>query len=49
MLQNMIQVNKKNVISIGNTQKAMPNKILSSIEFVGGEKWKYVTEKESKY
>lgn len=36
-IANTIQVNKKNVISIGNTQKAIPNKILSSIEFVGGE------------
>lgn len=33
---NTVLVNKKNVISIGNTQKAVPNKVLTSIEFVGG-------------
>ncbi len=35
-IANTAQVNKKNVISIGNTQRAMPNKILTSLEFVGG-------------
>ena len=36
-IANTVQVNKNNVISIGNTQKAFPNKILTSIEYVGGE------------
>lgn len=35
-IANTVQVNKKNVIEIGNTQRAFPNKILTSIEFVGG-------------
>ena len=35
-IANTAVVNKKNVISIGNTQRAMPNKVLTSIEFVGG-------------
>jgi hypothetical protein len=35
-IANTVQVNKRNVIEIGNTQRAYPNKILTSIEFVGG-------------
>lgn len=35
-IANTVQVNKKNIIEIGNTQRAFPNKILTSIEFVGG-------------
>ena len=36
-IANTAQVNNKNVIEIGNTQKAIPNKILTSLEFVGGD------------
>ena len=36
-IANTVQVNKNNIISIGNTQRAFPNKILTSIEYVGGE------------
>ena len=35
-IANTVQVNKRNVIEIGNTQRAYPNKVLTSIEFVGG-------------
>lgn len=35
-IANTVIANKRNVIEIGNTQKAMPNKVLTSIEFVGG-------------
>ena len=35
-IANTVQVNKNNVVSIGNTQRAFPNKILTNIEFVGG-------------
>lgn len=35
-IANTVQVNKRNVIKIGNTQRAYPNKVLTSIEFVGG-------------
>ena len=31
------KANKRNVIEIGNTTKAYPNKILTSLEYVGGE------------
>lgn len=34
-ISNSAQVNKRNVIQIGNTQKALPNKILTSLEYVG--------------
>lgn len=36
-IANTVQANKRNVVSIGNTQRAFPNKILTSLEFVGGE------------
>lgn len=35
-IANTVIANKRNVIEIGNTQRAMPNKVLTSIEFVGG-------------
>ena len=35
-IANTVQVNKRNAISIGHTQRAFPNKILTNIEFVGG-------------
>lgn len=34
-VSNAVKVNKKNVISIGNTQRAIPNKVLTSLEFLG--------------
>lgn len=34
-IANTAVVNKQNVIPIGNTQKAVPNKVLTHIEFVG--------------
>lgn len=34
-IANTAQVNNHNVITIGNTQKALPNKILTSLEYVG--------------
>ena len=34
-ISNSAQLNKRNVIQIGNTQKALPNKILTSLEYVG--------------
>lgn len=34
-IANTITVNKRNVIPIGNTQRAVPNKVLTHIEFVG--------------
>ena len=36
-IANTAQINKKNVIAIGNTQRAFPSKVLTSLEFVGGE------------
>lgn len=36
-IANTLVVNKRNVIEIGDTQRAMPNKVLTTIEFVGGE------------
>ena len=36
-IANTAQVNNQNVISIGNTQRAFPNQILTSLEHVGGE------------
>ncbi len=36
-IANSVVVNKRNVIEIGNTTKAYPNKILTSLEYVGGE------------
>lgn len=35
-ISNAIKVNKRNVIEIGNTQRAIPNKVLTSLEFLGG-------------
>ena len=35
-IANTVIANKRNVIEIGNTQREMPNKVLTSIEFVGG-------------
>lgn len=34
-VSNAVKVNKKNVIPIGNTQRAIPNKVLTSLEFLG--------------
>lgn len=34
-IANTAQVNNRNVVTIGNTQKALPNKILTSLEYVG--------------
>ena len=34
-IANTVVVNKQNVIQIGNTQKAVPNKVLTHIEFAG--------------
>lgn len=36
-IANTVTVNNKNVIEVGNTTKAYPNKILTSLEYVGGE------------
>lgn len=36
-IANSVKVNNKNVIEVGNTTKAYPNKILTSLEYVGGE------------
>ena len=36
-IANSVVVNKRNVIEIGNTTKAFPNKVLTSLEYVGGE------------
>ncbi|MBO5476278.1 MAG: baseplate J/gp47 family protein [Clostridia bacterium] len=36
-IANSVVVNKRNVVEIGNTTKAYPNKILTSLEYVGGE------------
>ena len=38
-ISNTVQVNNRNVIQIGNTQKAFPNKILTSLEYVGEGSW----------
>ena len=35
-IANTVQVNNKNVVEIDNTTKAYPNKILTSLEYVGG-------------
>lgn len=34
-ISNTVQVNEHNVIQVGNTQKAFPNKILTSLKYVG--------------
>ena len=36
-IANSVVVNNKNVIEVGNTTKAYPNKILTSLEYVGDE------------
>ena len=36
-IANSVIINNKNIVEVGNTQKAMPNKVLTNIEFVGGE------------
>ena len=36
-IANSININNRNVIEIGNTTKAYPNKVLTSLEYVGGE------------
>lgn len=36
-IANSVNVNNRNVVEIGNTTKAYPNKILTSLEYVGGE------------
>lgn len=35
-IANSVVVNNRNIVEIGNTQKAVPNKVLTNIEFVGG-------------
>lgn len=36
-IANSVNINNRNVIEIGNTTKAYPNKVLTSLEYVGGE------------
>lgn len=36
-IANSVKVNNKNVIEVGNTTKAYPNKVLTSLKYVGGE------------